>query len=88
MFYNIIAASSFHQEEGESFVVSVGAYVVSYYICKWLDKNKMTAIQKESPRAAALRDSLCEYKFSLYTLMFISHELWLHIFLFQPVPLS
>lgn len=44
--HNIFAVDSFQQEGGDimlqffSFLLSVMASVVSYYICKWLDEEE------------------------------------------------
>ena len=37
-----------------SFLISVLAGVISYYICKWLDGNTQTASPKENPRGCLL----------------------------------
>lgn len=45
--YAEFAVDSFQQEGGEyvmniisSLIISVGASIVAYYICKWLDRDK------------------------------------------------
>ena len=56
-----------------AFLVSVVAGIVSYYICKWLDRNEtMTASPKRNPRSSHSGDFVCarmEYSAFLLALL-------------------
>ena len=42
-----------------SFLLSVGASVVAYYICKWLDSNFNSQPMKKPSKSVASRVSFC-----------------------------